>query len=137
MSLPNDSDTSSESLASEISTPATRKNFNNLDQKKNPQPDCKLSFYEYTRNALGPKMSLFLTFLVALVALCCVVPQSVGFPHVGYPKAGIRSSFPDLLDASATELVEGLAHRRWTSVDLTRVRLVFRDSSKIEPTDRF
>ncbi|EHL03468.1 putative amidase [Glarea lozoyensis 74030] len=58
--------------------------------------------------------------LVALFALCWL-PQSLGLPYANFPKSAIHASYPDLLDASAEELVEGLERRRWNSVDLTKL----------------
>jgi hypothetical protein len=107
----------SESLASTSSHPATPKNLQNLNKNRRHS----LHVFEHVQNASRGKMSFFVAILVALVALCWLVPQSVGFPYTDLSISAVYTPYPDLLDASAEDLIAGLVNRSWSSVDLTRV----------------
>jgi hypothetical protein len=110
----------SESLASKYLPLATPENFHNPDRHKGRSLGRESLFFKHIHKFLGRKVSFFLAMLVALAALCWL-PQSLGFPYANFPNPANHASYPDLLDASAEELVEGLERGRWSSVDLTKV----------------
>ncbi|EPE29415.1 Amidase signature (AS) enzyme [Glarea lozoyensis ATCC 20868] len=113
----------SKSLASKQLPHATPENFRNPDRHKGHGSGRENSSFKRFSNISGLKMSFFFAMLVALFALCWL-PQSLGLPYANFPKSAIHASYPDLLDASAEELVEGLERRRWNSVDLTKAYIL-------------